>query len=205
MADRLLQRQKPEEKLDSYQWRQIEALVVNAQEFKKIELGNGYEIRFVPMPEQSFSVLLSRDHVDVFHFMWTEVEGLLNITHRIVNPLYRGQGIGTQVMQMICKRAEHLAEQQKIPVHLMLETSQLSVVQLGIKAGLQLTAGRDHYRALEQGDQRYRVDVNSHITDSRGNRLLFRLSQAFRPSSHTVDFYQRSFRNDIWELVAAAV
>lgn len=205
MADRLLQREQSVEQLDSEQWRQIEALIVTAQEFKKIDLGNGYEVRFVPMPEQSFSVLLSQDHLDVFHFMWTEVDGLLNITHRIVNPVRRGQGIGTHVMQMICKRAEFLAEARKKPVHLMLETSQLSVVQLGIKAGLELTAGKEHYQALERGESHYQVDDNSHISDSQGYRLLFRLSQAFRPSSHTVDFYQRAFRNDIWEVIAAAV
>lgn len=203
MVDRLYQ---PELAVPTpEQWGKIQELIVQAREFQKLDLADGYELRFVPMPEQSFSVLLSKDHIDVFHFMWTEVDGLLNITHRIVNPLYRGQGIGTQVMQMICQRAESLAELQKKPIHLMLETSQLSVVHLGMKAGLQLTAGRDHYRALEKGDDRYRVDANSHITDSRGNRLLFRLSQAFRPPSHTVDFYQRAFRNDIWEVIAAAV
>ena len=205
MVNRLLQREKPEEKLDSDQWRQIEAVVVDAQEFKKIELGNGYELRFVPMPEQSFSVLLSKDHIDVFHFMWTEVEGLLTITHRIVNPLYRGQGIGTEVMEMICRRAQHIAEAKKMPIHLMLETSQLSVIHLGIRAGLQLTAGKDHFQALEQGDMSYKIDDNSYISDSRGHRLLFRLSQAFRPSSHTVDYYQRAFRNDIWEVITIAV
>lgn len=190
-------------KLRSQDWESMEAAFIDAEEFQKLEFGD-FEMRFVPMADQSYSLLLSKNGIDVFHFMWTEVEGLTDITHRIVNPEFRGQGIGSQVMQMIMNRLQKKADAHQKAVHLMMETSQLSVVGLGLRSGMQLTKGKEAYEELVNKSQKFHMDPETtKVVDSNNYAQLFRLSRVLKPEPKLLRSYQQYTRNNIFQVFTA--
>lgn len=188
--------------LTSGHWRAIKRVVTHAQEFTKMELSRDLELRFVPMEENSFSVLISYQNLDMAHFMWQEVEGLVNITHRIVNPLFRGHGIGTELMYVIEQRLQLESNRKQQPIHLMMETSQLSVVGLGLRRGMQITKGLDDYRKAQNGA--YAVDPNTHVVDENGYRLQFRVSKVIQPLDARIISFRDHARQDILKVLRAA-
>src|SRR5690606_33849933 len=139
--NRLSEQSERSLEISSLYWQQMKEIIFSEWAYKKVRLSDDLEFRFVPMPEQSFSALLSYKGIDVFHFMWTEVDGLINITHRIVHPDFRGQGIATAMVQAIEERAQQLANAKQTPWYLLIETSQLSVVNLGKKCGMKVSKG----------------------------------------------------------------
>ena len=167
--------------ISSTDWQDMEDAFIDAEEFQQLEFGD-FELRFVPMQDQTYSLLLSKSGIDVFHFMWTEVEGLVNITHRIVNPEYRGQGIGSKVMQMIVDRLQRQADAQQQSIHLMMETNQLSVVGLGLRSDMQLTQGQEVYAELMKKTCTFHMDpVSTVVSDANDYAQFFRLSRAVKP------------------------
>jgi GNAT superfamily N-acetyltransferase len=179
----------------------MKEIIFSEWDYKKIKLSEDLEFRFVPMPEQSFSALLSFRGIDVFHFMWTEVEGLIEITHRIVHPDFRGQGIATAMMSAIEERAQQLADAKQVPFQIMLETSQLSVVNLGKKCGMKVSKGGTILENLEK----YKTDENSHVLNENGYQMMFRLSKKISPEKKShFDLALSSFRIDILKVLATA-
>jgi len=182
-------------------WSQIKSILFSEWDYKKVKLSEDLEFRFIPMPEQSYSALLSYRGIDVFHFMWTEVDGLIEITHRIVHPDFRGQGIATQMMRAIEERAQQLANAQQFPTHLMIETSQLSVVNLGKKCGMTVSVGSEALENLEQ----YRIDENTHVLNENGYKMHFRLSKRILPEETSALENARSLiRLDVLNVLAPA-
>ncbi|MGE3279341.1 MAG: GNAT family N-acetyltransferase [Candidatus Altimarinota bacterium] len=182
-------------------WARMKDVLFSEWEYQKVQFSDELEFRFIPMPEQSYSALLSYKGIDVFHFIWTEVDGLIDITHRIVHPDFRGQGIATQMMQAIEERAQQLANAQQSPTHLMLETSQLSVVNLGKKCGMEVSAGSEALEHLEQ----YRVDENTNVLNKNGYKMNFRLSKRILPEKTSPLESARSLiRLDVLKVLAPA-
>jgi GNAT superfamily N-acetyltransferase len=187
--------------ITSSHWRQMKEIIFSEWDYKKTKLSTDLEFRFIPMPNQSYSALLSYRGVDVFHFMWTEVDGIMEITHRIVHPDFRGQGIGTAMMSAIEERAQQLADAKQIPIHLLLETSQLSVVNLGKKCGMTVSKGKSVLDHLEN----YNMDENSHVRNENGYQMMFRLSKKVSPEKKShLDLALSSFRIDILKVLAPA-
>lgn len=183
-------------------WRAIKRVVTHAQEFTKMELSKDLELRFVPMEDNSFSILLSYQNLDMAHFMWQEVEGLVNVTHRIVNPVFRGQGIGTELMYAIEQRLQKQANEHNSSIHLMMETSQISVVKLGLRRGMKLTKGVEDFQMALAG--KYDLDDNTHVTDENGYRLQFRVSKAIQPLDARIISFRDHARQDILKVLRAA-
>lgn len=156
-------------------WEEICNVIIEGKEYTKVRFEDGLELRFTPMEDSTYSAVLAFGTRDVFHFMWTEVDGVINLTHRIVNPLHRGRGFATEVMSAIERRAEHLSEVNKRPYLFMVETSQVSVVNLCLKRGLKITDGQDTYDNLDQ----YKIDDNTHVANQNGYQMYFRLSKLF--------------------------
>jgi len=182
-------------------WTRMKEIIFSEWDYQKVKLAEDLEFRFIPMPEQSFSALLSYKGIDVFHFMWTEVEGLIDITHRIVHPDFRGQGIATKMMAAIEERAQQLASAQQLPTHVMIETSQLSVVNLAKKCGMSISKGKEVLEDLQD----YVVDENTHVVDKNGYRMMFRLSKRILPETESaLETRQNSTRFDVLRILAPA-
>ena len=187
---------QPLPELSARDWQLMEYITLDAQEFQQARFGD-FEFRFVPMVDQTFSALLSYRGIDVFHFMWTEVDGLVEITHRLVNPEFRGQGLATKAMEMLGQRVQSLSNAKQSRYSLSMETSQLSVVKLALKSGMQLTQGADIFKTLSGAQDRYRVDEKSHVRDGNNYGVVFRLSKAFQPEIKLLQDYRSSFHSDI--------
>lgn len=177
-----IEKQTPEQlQLTSQHWDQIKEVLKTADDYQRIELDQDLEFRFFPLPQAGYSALLSYKNRDVFHLIWEEVDGLINVTHRIVNPLYRGQGIGTEMLYVLEQRVQALSNRDQLRYSLMIETSQISVVKLGIKRGMQVTLGKDVFEDLESGEEGFHVDDLTHVTTPEGKKAAFRISKAFTP------------------------
>lgn len=196
-------RESAEIQITSKDWDAMKQAFIDAEEYRKLEFGD-FELRFVPMQDQSYSLLLSKNGIDVFHFMWTEVEGLTNVTHRIVNPKFRGQGIGSKVMQMIIDRLQKKVDAGRQAVHLMMETTQLSVVGLGLRSGMQLTAGKRVYDELINKSGKYTMDSETTVVKDGANYLQhFRLSRAINPEPVILRSFQRIVRDNVFKVFTA--
>ena len=172
-------------------WRSIGTILANSNDYVKETMGNGLEIRFTPMDKHTYSLLLAYQSRDIFHFMWTEVDGVIDLTHRIVHQAHRGQGFATKIIQGLEERVNKLAENNKTPYLMMIDTSQLSVLKLGEKLGMKVTQGRDACQKLEQ----FKIDENTHLSDENGYRIMFRLSKLIRPLSQSIAEIQKNIRN----------
>lgn len=191
--------------LTTSQWDEMKEMIASSKDFTKLRWESGLEFRFIPMEKQTFSALLSYQGLDVFHFMWTEVKGVVDIDHRIVNPKYRGKGIASQVMEAIQQRVQALANADELAYFLMMETSQLSVIKFGAKMGMKLTKGRQIFDEIQSGDHGYGIDENTHITDQRNYRLIFRVSQLFQPVTHQIARRARKTRTNIHHTIYSKV
>jgi len=192
---------KNELELSPKQWSQMSEMIAKADHSNEIQLGDRLEFRLSRMDEHKFSALLAKDSLDVFHFMWTEVEGVIDIYHRIVQPGYRGQGIASKIMSSLFERARYLADLKQHPYMLSLGTNQLSVVRLAEKVGLKLVEGNEANEALISNQHDYSVDGNSFVTDPQGNRVNFRLSQLLWPAPAQVINQMNSFRGIITNIL----
>ena len=164
-------------KIPVNQWEEICNIIETGKDYKKLDLGNGMQFRFTPMEDNTCSACLSLGPLDMFHFMWTEVDGVVNLTHRIVHPLHRGRGVATEMMRALEIRVEHLSDQMKRPFLFMIETSQVSVCNLALKRGLKITQGKNIYENLAK----YNIDANTYISNDNGYRLFLRLSKLIKP------------------------
>jgi len=199
--NRLSEQSERSLEISSLYWQQMKEIIFSEWAYKKVRLSDDLEFRFVPMQEQSFSALLSYKGIDVFHFMWTEVDGLINITHRIVHPDFRGQGIATAMVQAIEERAQQLANAKQTPWYLLIETSQLSVVNLGKKCGMKVSKGSEVLEHLEK----YQTDENTHILSENGYQMMFRLSKKVVPEKKSnFETALNSIRIDILRVLAPA-
>ncbi|MDZ4216785.1 MAG: hypothetical protein U1C97_00520, partial [Candidatus Gracilibacteria bacterium] len=115
---------------------------------------------------------------------------------------FRGHGIGARVMQALDKRLEQLCDRDQLPYHLMMETSQLSVIGLGKKIGMVLTAGEDIFDSIQSGDSSYQIDEDTHVTDANNYRMLFRVSKAYLPEAQVISIRQGKVREQIYALAA---
>ena len=183
------------------QWLTMGKIIRDAKDFDQLRF-HSLEFRFVPMVDQTKSALLSYGGIDVFHFMWTEVDGLVEITHRLVNPQFRNQGIGSRVMEMIADRVQALSNARQSRYSLSLETSQFDVAKLALKSGMLMTQNAEVFGELTQDQGRYRLDEHSHVRDLNNYQVVFRLSRAFQPEIALLQDYRSRFRDHIRDVLA---
>lgn len=182
-------------------WEQMKNIIFSEWDYKKIKLSPDLEFRFFPMPKQSYSALLSFQGQDVFHFMWTEVDGMIDITHRIVHKDFRGLGIATSMMKALEDRAQQLADAKQVPFNIMIDTSQISVINLGKKCGMKISKGQEILNNIEK----YIIDENTHVLDENSYQMMFRLSKRIIPTKKSeFEIAQSYTRINILQVLAAA-
>lgn len=172
--------------LTSAHWRKIKDLIINGDEYQTLQLEENLECRLVPLNVEGWSVILAHNNRDVFHFMWEEVTGLVNISHRIVNPDYRGQGIASEVLYAIEQRVQRQSNQHNVRYSLMIETTQLSVVKLGLKRGMTVTRGKGAFDKKTQLRKGLSLEAKTHVVNQQGQRVPFRLSKPFVPTQASI-------------------
>jgi GNAT superfamily N-acetyltransferase len=187
--------------LNSKHWEKIRQILKTGEEYQCVEIGEDLEFRFFPLPHAGYSALLSYKHKDVFHLMWEEVSGLINVSHRIVNPAFRGQGIGTEMLYALEQRVQELSNKDKVRYSLMIETTQLSVVKLGVKRGMLVTMGKHSFKELEAGKGGYQVDEKTHVSRKNGKLVPFRVSKAFTPLQKPIIRFTDATRTNVLQIL----
>lgn len=187
--------------LNSHHWKQIREIMKDGEEYQSVELGENLEFRFFPLPHSGYSALLSYKNRDVFHLMWEEVSGLINVSHRIVNPAFRGQGIGTEMLYALEQRVQTLSNRDQVRYSLMIETTQLSVVKLGVKRGMAVTMGKQSFKDLESGENGYHLDEKTHVSKSDGKLVPFRVSKAFTPLQKPIIRFSDATRTNVLQVL----
>jgi len=81
------------------QWKCINKTIRTARKSVSIQLSDELDFRFTRLDKHSFSALLSHDGLQVFHFVWKEVDGVISLDHRIVSPEHRGKKMAYKVMK----------------------------------------------------------------------------------------------------------
>lgn len=186
-----------EQRLSSKDWQQIRAVFNSHTQSEVLNLSNGMEFRFFALPHAGFTAKLCKENKDVAHFIWEEVSGLVNISHRIVTPEYRGQGIGSEMLYALEQRVQWLSNQERARFSLMIETSQESVVRMGLKRGMSVTQGKQEWQDFDQQRGYFSQDEKTHIFDENGNRVQFRLSKAFVPMEAEIINFSDMIRTQV--------
>jgi GNAT superfamily N-acetyltransferase len=157
-------------------WATMERIVLDGQEEQTIRLSEEYEFRFLRTPAEEWSIVLADRQVNIFHFIWKEVEGAVELTHRIIHPDFRGRGLGTKLFQLIQRRVQRLADMHQQPYRFGLQTSQLAVINLCKKIGLVMTEGREYFDELKFDME----PVSTHLS-YKGFRINFSMCQFVHP------------------------
>lgn len=187
--------------LTSQHWEQIRDIMKTSEEYQCVDLGKDLEFRFFPLPHSGYSALLSYKHKDVFHLIWEEVSGLINVSHRIVSPDFRGQGIGTEMLYALEQRVQELSNRDQVRYSLMIETTQLSVVKLAIKRGMAVTMGKHSFAELEAGEKGYHLDEKTHVSKTDGKLVPFRVSKAFTPLQRPIITFAEMTRMNVLDIL----
>ncbi len=182
-------------------WEKIKQVMKTSEAYQCVQLGENLEFRFFPLPQSGYSALLSYKNLDVFHLIWEEVSGLINVSHRIVNPAFRGQGIGTEMLYALEQRVQALSNRDALRYSLMIETTQLSVVKLAVKRGMAVTMGKQSFKDLEAGENGYHLDEKSHVSKNDGQLVPFRVSKAFTPLQKPIIRFSDATRTSVLQVL----
>ncbi|MDF2378778.1 MAG: GNAT family N-acetyltransferase [Candidatus Gracilibacteria bacterium] len=158
-------------------WEVIESAILYSRKDCQIPLSDQHEFRFFQLKEQEFSVVLADQKVNIFHFVWKEVDGALELSHRIVHEDFRRRGIASKMMNLVELRAQRLANESELPYRFGLQTSQLSVINLCRKMGLEMTEGKDYFDTLKFDME----DSTTHLSH-KGYRINFSMSKIIHPN-----------------------
>lgn len=164
-------------------WEAIETVILYSREDCIVPLSDKHEFRFFYLAEKDeYSVVLADEFVNIFHFIWKEVDGVLELTHRIVHENFRRRGIASKMMNVIEQRAQRLANENQQPFRFGLQTSQLSVINLCRKMGLEMTEGRQFFETLQ-----FDMEESTTHLSHKGYRINFSMSKIIQPKvSETV-------------------
>lgn len=157
-------------------WEAMQSLIIFGSEEQSVRLSAEHEFRFLKTREHEYSLVLADTQVNIFHFVWKEVDGNVELTHRIVHPDFRRRGIASKLMSLLQERVQRLANEQQQPYRFGLQTSQLSVIKLCEKMGLRMTEGREHFEKL-----RFDVEPTTTHLVHRGFRINFSMAQIIQP------------------------
>jgi len=187
------------------QWQDIDSLIVYSHEEQEYHLNSDTVFRFSQPQKNTYSALLSVNNLDAFHFMWRELPGVIDITHRIVKSDYRRQGIAQKMLKNIISRAHRLANQDQRPYLVIMETEQLVVVKLAQKAGLSVSKGQKTLQDLQINPDNYTIDEKSYIADHNNYLQQFRLSKLITPTSGLLNSRLTETRESLIDLLLSPV